>query len=168
MNDHDAAEPTGPELQWGTTPFDALSPEELRRQCERLYAATESLSSLARQLRAGGESHPFWRDGLGARAIEEGEQALEAARQGYSSGDIYDSYFRYARDLLFVERNPNIAPGSRWAICSTCKRMAGSTQNSFEGKACAEVIGHRTQGLLCTGVLRHVVWDDLRPQVERS
>jgi hypothetical protein len=61
------------ELPWGASPFDALSRDELIRHCQRLYAATDRLTSLARQFREGYGAGPFWIEGSGGRAIEQGE-----------------------------------------------------------------------------------------------
>ena len=157
------------ELPWGASPFDALSRDELIRHCQRLYAATDSLTALARQLREGYGAGPYWTEGSGGRAIEQGEQALNAARQDYREGDIYYSFFRYARDLLFVARPGGPSLGGRWCVCPVCKEMVGSpVGQSFEGQTCAEVIGHLKDGQACTGVLRKLAWADLKPVAPQS
>lgn len=151
-------------LEWGQTPFDELSREELQRQCQRLYAAAESLTSIVKMCQAGQEYNLFWTRGPGGRALEQGEQALEAARQDFHRGDIYDSFFRYACDLLFTPRKPHLRMGKEWVVCSQCAQMVGSLETNYSGRNCADVASWRPEGQApCSGVLRPLEWSDLAP-----
>jgi len=151
-------------LEWGQTPFDELSREELQRQCQRLYAATESLTSVVKMCQAGQEHNLYWMHGPGGRALEQGEQALEAARQDYHRGDIYDSFFRYACDLLFSRRKPQLRLHKEWVVCPQCAQMVGSLETNYSGRACGEVASWRPEGEpRCSGVLRPLEWSDLAP-----
>lgn len=151
-------------LEWGQTPFDELSREELQRQCQRLYAATESLTSVVKMFQAGQERSPYWTRGPGGRALEQGEQALEAARQDFHRGDIYDSFFRYACDLLFTRRKPHLRLQREWAVCPKCAQMVGSLETNYAGRLCRDVASWALGGKTpCSGVLRPLEWGDLAP-----
>jgi len=148
------------ELPWGCTPFDELSHEQLREQCCRLYAATESLTSTLAQFRLGNEQTLYWSSGSGGKAMEEGEQALVAARQGYESSTIYYAFFRYARDLLFQGR-PGLRIGGDWDICDACGQMLSTLDETKPtGLPHLKVMGGFGT---CKGVLRKLQWSDLKP-----
>lgn len=158
-----AAAPEKKELVWGTTPFDAMSRDELLRQCQRLYVATESLTSMAHLFRHGNESSPFWTEGSGGRALEYGSQALNAARDGYEHGDIYDSFFRYARDLLFTDK-PGMELGGQWTICPECGQMFGGSDALNDIGQPHKVAARWGE---CEGIMRRVQWEDFRPWPEK-
>ena len=148
-------------LRWGETPFTGLSPDELMRHCQRLYAACESMASCLAVSRAGSSEHnPYWGPGgAGGRALEQGEQALKAANAGIDKESIYRSFFRYARDLLF-EPNGSTQIGFGWHVCSACGTMVGA-----RGDKPGELIGRRCEWTTdCKGELRLITWDDLKPR----
>ncbi len=166
--------PQSPELDFGQTPFDNLSREELIRHCQRLYAATESLTSAMAVQKCSDELSPFWTTGTGGRALEQGEQALAAAQQGYDPSVIYRAFFRYARDLLFQDKPP-IRIGHGWDVCPECGAMVSTMTDGVRdtGKRCEEVwgappisepMGGGRSG--CQGMLRPLEWADLTPVTE--
>lgn len=148
------------EPEWGQTPFDECTREELIQHCARLYSATAALSSAAQMIQ---DKSLFWTQGSGAEALEKGRQALERARNGFDAGEIYYAYFRYAGDLLFTEA-PGLRIRSGWVVCPVCKQMAstfGGDRNA--GKTCSEVLSGK-----CSGTLRELSWDDLKPAAAES
>lgn len=141
-------------LEWGQTPFDECTREELIQHCARLYSATTALSSVAQMVQ---DESLFWTKGSGAVAVEKGRQAIESAQNGYEAENIHNAYLRYAADLLFAE-TPDLEVRNGWVICSVCKQVVSSCGGSSNaGKACREVIP-----LGCTGVLHELSWDDLK------
>lgn len=148
------------QLEWGQTPFDECSREELIQHCARLYAATSALSSVAMMLN---DKSVFWKEGIGGDAIEKGRQALELARNGYTDENIYRAYLRYAGDLLFIDA-PGLEVRYGWALCPTCGQMASSRGgHSNAGKLCRDVLPGT-----CAGVLRKLSWEDLKPEAATS
>lgn len=154
-------------LKWGETPFDSLSREELLRHCQRYYAACESMVSCLAIIKSGDEYHrgkganPYWGfGGSGAHALEQGEQALDAARVGIDRESIYRSFFRYARDLLFESKGA-MRLGFDWHICPICKVMVGPVGR--RGEEAPSIIGQPCDGTRdCKGVYRLITWDDLK------
>ncbi|HEJ2342242.1 TPA: hypothetical protein ACWLUJ_005759 [Pseudomonas aeruginosa] len=143
------------ELEWGQTPFDECTREELIHHCARLYSATSALSSAAQMVQ---DKSRFWTQGSGAEALEKGRQALESARNGFDAENIYRAYFRYAGDLLFSEA-PGLEIRTGWVVCPVCGQIAstfGGGSNS--GKMCSEILPGD-----CSGILRELSWDDLKP-----
>ena len=55
------------ELEWGQTPFDECTREELIQHCARLYSATSALSSAAQMVQ---DKSLFWTRGLGSNGTE--------------------------------------------------------------------------------------------------
>ncbi len=167
------------ELQWGETPWDNLTKEELLREVQRMYAALASLHSIIiMDLETGrllaehdgrpdpGKS-PYWgTGGVGGAALEMCRQIyarLEA--QGYDLGEnLYRSFYRYARDLLF-EPTEYMMVRPCWAVCSECGNMIGSSkgksENDLIGKPCADRPFGKPD---CKGVYRSLIWDDLKPK----
>lgn len=141
-----------PELQWGETPWDELSRDDLLREVQRMYAALVALNTTAGLCRFREEASPFWGTrGTGGRAIEHARQILEPLHAKYSSEQIFRSFFRYAVDLLFENL------GSQWAVCDQCGQMLGTVegQPSKIGEPCAPPFG-------CgKGVTRKLEWKDL-------
>ncbi|EPQ6932457.1 hypothetical protein ACUVZD_000100 [Pseudomonas aeruginosa] len=148
------------ELEWGQTPFDDCTREELIQHCARLYGATSALSSAAQMVQ---DKSLFWTQGSGAEALEKGRQALECARNGFDAENIYRAYFRYAGDLLFTE-TVGLQIRTGWVVCPVCEQMAsthGGDNNA--GKTCSEVVPGD-----CPGVLRALAWSDLKPASVKS
>lgn len=143
-------------IEWGHTPFDTLTPEELLRHCQRLYAACESMASCLAVSRVGDERSPYWGPtGSGAQALEQGEQALTAARAGFDRESIYRAFFRYARDLLFESKGA-MRLGFDWRMCTVCGQMWGCYQGGeLTGKPCTVKS--------CDGIYRPIEWDDIKP-----
>lgn len=142
-----------PELQWGQTPFDECSREELVQHCARLYSATTALSSVAKMVQGNG---PYWTRGSGAVALEKGRQALEKARNGFGDESFHCAYLRYAEDLLFADA-PGIGIRSGWVVCPVCDQMAAPAVGaSPAGRACGEIMPGG-----CHGTLRELMWSDL-------
>lgn len=143
---------------FGWTPFEDMSRDELVRQCQRLYAATSSLSYMGKMLRAGDEHGLYWAVGSGGRALEMGEQALAAADANHAEEATYDTFYRYAVDLLFEDK-PELALHSYWSVCPKCHDMLGSRRKADDcsGKVHKDV----TMGQ-CDGVMRPLTWHDLR------
>lgn len=147
------------ELEWGETPFDHMTNEELLFNAKRMYSALISLYSVARLSKGPSDNSAFWgKDGSGGIALEKGKQALGTIHEQYSNEDVYCSYFRYAVDLLFESNEYCI--GSRWAVCPKCGIMLGAGRNGKEqiGKACSSTV----MATGCDGVLRKIEWSDLQ------
>lgn len=148
-------------LDYGQSPFDHLSREELLLQCQRMYSATLSLVDVARNHRHGQEQSIYWTIGRGAKALEKGNQALAAAEQDFSDESIYYSFFRYANDLLFVDKaDLRVRPGL--VLCNTCSCYVGlsDSEPSPVGGKCSDFIPPNK----CDGILRNFEWSDLRPE----
>jgi hypothetical protein len=147
------------QLQWGQTPFDECTREELIQHCARLYSATSALSSVAGMLK---DNSGFWKHGTGGEAVEMGRQALELARNGYSDENICRAHLRYAGDFLFADA-PGLELRSGWILCPDCGHMMSSSGGpSKSGVACNSVFPGT-----CVGVLRDLSWDDLQPKVQK-
>ncbi|PBV09242.1 hypothetical protein CJU35_05135 [Pseudomonas aeruginosa] len=148
------------ELEWGQTPFDECTREELIQHCARLYSATSALSSAAQTIQ---DNSLFWTQGSGAVAVEKGRQALESARCGFDAENIYRAYLRYAGDLLFVDA-PGLEFRNGWVVCPVCEQMASTLGRGCNaGKTCSEILAGD-----CSGVLRELSWDDLMPVTVKS
>lgn len=172
-------------LNWGQTPWDALSREELLREVWKMFSALQSANSALLQIRdslfwnraglsesdtseqirkkienaAAGDL--YWGKGTAGSAISKIEQAL-CRTEKYSSEDIYRSFFRYADDLLFKRNGLRIGFG--WAVCPKCGTMVGETLDgeSAVGKTCDWKVGK------CGGILRPLEWSDLSPEKARG
>jgi hypothetical protein len=149
---------TRTDLEWGQTPWDRLSREELLREVQRYYAAlTETRSALAMQSNFA-PAASFW------SVIGSGGFALAMANSVLSRVDADDqacesafrSFFRYAYELLF----PDVPQRTHWAICDTCGRMVGHPE-SRAGVLCASATGAP-----CTGTMRAFTWEDLAPKLQ--
>lgn len=150
------------ELQWGETPWDGLSREELLREIQRMYAAVSAMHSALR-ITSRGETTGYWGPrGTGGEAIEMGRQITEPLREAYGGESVYRSFFRYALDLLF-ESPPSYRIGFGWAVCPVCGRMFGETPDgrSSVGARCADLYPAD-----CPGVLRKLEWADLEKSAE--
>lgn len=149
-------------LAFGETPFHKMTKKQLITVACQMYAAlsrTRSQLAISKETDALINPHntPYWgRSGMGGLALEMAVQALEAALFGYARENVYRAFFRYANDLLFDSTTYEI--GSGWMVCTACKTMLGSRHNR-RGMACREVFNSQ-----CTGVLRPLTWDDLKPE----
>lgn len=138
---------------------DALSSgatvDSLALQIESLFGMASSAKIEARAIAAE------WQTGLNARALEMGEQALAAARQGYNPDSLANAYFYFAQELLF-ESPPELTLGLNWHICPDCGAMvgAGAEAAHWTSKPHKEVIGYGN----CTGTFRQLTLDDLQPK----
>lgn len=140
------------QLEWGETPWDNLTKEELLREVQRMYCAVSSAYSVLLDYAGSDPSHPFWsKEGRGARTLEMCRQSL-ANLEDYEPDNMYRSFFRYAHDLLF-DSNPNAVLGFGWHICPKCGTMRGSKNDVLVGESCMEP--------KCNGVLRKLEWGDL-------
>jgi hypothetical protein len=149
------------ELKWGQTPFDELCRDELLRQCQRMFAATQSLTTALGFCKINAPGSPYWgTKGTGGTALEKGKQALEAAVRGYNGENIYCSFFRYANDLLFTEQT-GFEIGFGWDVCPKCGQMVGrgAPGKRHTGMACKDVL-HWGE---CDGIMRPLEWNDLKP-----
>lgn len=140
-------------LEWGQTPWDNLSREELLQHVQRLYAAVDAAKGALGLMANGGL---FWSaEGTGGRALAKVQQAEAQASDGYEAEEIYRCFFRYACDLLFE------GVGAGWDICPVCGQMLGATT---DGK---RVTGERCGNYLpkgCDGIFRPLAWEDLIPR----
>lgn len=145
-------------LKWGETPFDRLTPEEARLMMCRMYSAITCLRSCMRMARTANPESPYWgRNGSGGLAIAKADEVVEPLDQAYGSESIYRSFFRYADDLLFSGEKADT--GFQWSVCPKCKVMMGPGPDRprLDGQPC-----RGTQK--CDGVMRPLIWDDLKPE----
>lgn len=145
------------ELKWGETPFDHMTPEELRMACLRMYSACEAAHGSLVQLREGdewnlGRPNPYFRGhaGVGRRAISKLEQVLEPVKQAFGE-DVW-RYFRYADDLLFT------GVGSNWMKCPKCACFWGTVLDAKPSEKCPA----------CDGPLQPICWEDLKPKASEE
>jgi hypothetical protein len=148
------------DLEWGQTPWDDLSRDDLLREVRRMYAAIVALETVAKLCRVSDEASPFWSmRGTGGRGLEHARQILQPLHAAYGSESIFRSYFRYAVDLLFD------GLGVEWAVCDVCGQMLGGhlgadgSYKSVAGQPCASHLGRE-----CSGILRPLKWEDLQRQ----
>lgn len=144
-------------LEWGETPWDKKTREELLLDVKRMYGAIVALNSVCSLCKCGQEVSSFWsnEEGSGFRALELARQILEPIHKEYDSEDIYRSFFRYAYDLLFDGKM-----GFGWYVCDTCKRMIGRSQDkeTREGDWCMFPP--------CQGKYRKLTWQDMKPSIQ--
>ncbi|MCL4296283.1 MAG: hypothetical protein KJ077_11165 [Anaerolineae bacterium] len=147
-----------PELQWGQTPWDNLTREELLREVQRMYAAVQSLySEITVRKEMKPDSVYFAPDGAGGRAWERGHQIVEPLVEQYGD-QVYRAFFHYATDLLF---EPSAYHQPQRVICPECGEMWGGDTATFGlGKVHKFVEGRGE----CNGVLRRLKWADLHPE----
>lgn len=144
-------------LEWGQTPWDDLSRDELLREVQRMYAAMQALGSVVRMHQHGSPESPYWgARGVGGRALEMERQIVEPLNALYGDSALFRSFFRYALDLLFDSSVYEI--GSDWAVCPECGQMVGIRLDPASGRPCNSA-GLGKPG--CQGVLRPIQWSDL-------
>jgi hypothetical protein len=151
-------------LEWGQTPWDNLSREELLREVWRMYLALRATDTVMAQFQYGHEASPFWSPGgTGGKAAEMLRQILGPLHEQFSSGEMYDRFFRYAGDLLF-DGSTGYRTGHGWAICSVCGAMYAGAGEPPIGQSC----GSRPMGEPgCQGVFRLLQWEDFGRKPER-
>jgi hypothetical protein len=152
-------------LEWGESPFDNMTRDELIRHCQRLYMANERLQDVANLFRANDTENPFWKSGRGARAVEMGKQAVDLVKVGFDAESLHRNFFRFAADLLFEDR-PGLEIHSRWVACPKCGHVLVPAKESlrFDGVECKEVVPNTT----CDGLLRPIEWVDLTPTPKKT
>ncbi len=142
-----------PELQWGETPWDNLSREDLLREVQRMYAAVLSADG-ALSLCRGNERGGFWSasGGTGGRALAKCELARAWVESEYDHENVYRAFFRYAVDLLF---SPELGFG--WTACDGCDVLTGPMDGKpIVGQPCSECARQGRQS-----VRRPLEWRDL-------
>jgi hypothetical protein len=141
-------------LNWGETPWDHLSRDELLREVQRLYSALKSAQSEVRCSRLANPHSPYWTDpqGFGARVLAKVEMAIQKSEAAKcDSDDVYRQFFRYAVDLLFT---PEIGFG--WWICDVCGTMMGAPHEGQDRtRECYTPACNKAP-------LRPITWDDLK------
>lgn len=148
----------GKSLNWGETPWDNLTREELLRHVQRLYCAADAARSILHST-AAMQWGAYWsQEGSGGRALQKTEQACDIAVNGFNKEDIYRCFFRYAADLLFE------GLGAGWAVCPLCGQMIGKAGDGWPatGRKCSDFRNG------CDGVLRLLTWEDLDPAKQTS
>lgn len=151
------------ELQWGETPWDSLSREELLREVQRLYSAVQSARSVLAMLRQE-QRTGFWGwRGSGGTALDKAEQCVDRVETVFDRESIYRAFYRYADDLLFDCSQHDIGFG--WGLCPVCKITIGRGSDGLPtaGRLCAEYL---PKG--CPGILRPLTWEDLQPKKEEK
>jgi hypothetical protein len=140
-------------LQFGKTPWDGLSHEDLLRETQRMASALIRARSVLQQVCQGREESPYWRpDGLGGDALARIDQALVRYDEAGDWG-CYRAFFRYADSLLFAAGPMN----DPWWICDRCKGMQSPCGPDQAGASTCYRAG-------CEGqVLRPITWQDLAP-----
>jgi hypothetical protein len=146
------------DLNYGETPWDDMTKEELLFEVWRMYSALVS-SHTALALVSGPEPSPFWGrggtqagGGVGGAALDEIEMALGGLfEDDVYREQIYRAFFRYANDLLF---DPN--HGFRWMACDSCDNFIGPGGRDAP-------LPTKCGTAKCKGApLRPLCWDDLR------
>lgn len=142
-------------LEWGQTPWDDLSREELLREVQRMYVALSAARGVL-VVSALENPVPYWSQaGVGGRAITKVYKALSRL-ESFDSESVYRAFFRYANDLLFGEEEDG------WTICDQCEGMRASVlprEESQIGRPCPDCY---RKGI--TSVLRRITWEDLKPR----
>ena len=148
------------ELNYGETPWDNLSKDELLLEVKRMYSALDSSVMVLDQFKSSQKGHPYWKkDGTGGKAYEKCNQIMTKIHSEYDKENIFRSYFRYATDLLFDHREYKI--GFNWVICPICGSMIGDDKNEYNGKLCDDVMP-KLKTKNCNGIVRPIIWDDLK------
>lgn len=145
------------ELEWGETPWDNMSHEQLSREVQRMFSVLESAKSVLGILKVQtGEGSPFWgKQGSGGRALDRASQVIAPVYEEYDQESVYKAFFRYAPSLLF-----NVPDEEKWVICPECGEMwSGKNAMRYIGTACADHPVLQSGG--CKGMFRLLEWDDL-------
>lgn len=144
-------------LNFGQTPWDNLSREELLREVQRYHSALTSAASVLRLCNFASDNHGFWTEGSGGIAIEKAER-IKARLDGFNSESVFRSFFRYADDLLFE------GLGDGWVACGQCEVLWSQMGPVDPGpRYCNDC---KRKGI--ESLLRPITWDDLRPKGDMS
>lgn len=143
------------ELEWGQTPWQQMSREELERAMERAYfalvAADSVLSILKDTQVSSGLNMIYWGpNGRGGRALALTREVRRPYDEKYEDGQAYRSYFRTAHGLLFPGVEPN------WAVCSSCGRMTSASNDEQTAKQ----IGQKCYDAGCSGQQVWLTWEN--------
>lgn len=162
-------------LEWGQTPWDNLSREDLLKEVWRMWLVIERLNGLAldhvfyeKYNRGISDDTPieivspfYSKEGRGGAALEMARQVINPILEKYDQENVYRSFFRYSPDLLFKSEYRMIGAG--WTICPVCGVMIGDREGEYVGKPCRET---RFGKPVCDGVMRRLEWSDLkRPEM---
>lgn len=160
------------QMNWGETPFDNLSKDELLRACQMLFSALGSVETVLRMTMCENPDSLFWaNNSVGGATINKAQQALEKFSEGIDKDSIYRQFYRYADDLLFDCFQARI--GNKWVICDRCGRTIGAgrematalrADNPLLGLPCKDsVLGQIChKGDECDCTFRYLTWDDLK------
>jgi len=127
------------DLQWGESPWDDFTKEELLHELKMYYSALESARGLI-------DSSMAIRDSIGKhtkRVINKYHQVLT----GVTDTGAFKALFRYFDDVAFENLG-----GGKWKICDYEGRMCKSLYE-IEHMDCPNC-GHQ---------MRDLRWDDLNP-----
>lgn len=150
-------------MQWGQTPWDTMTKDELLREVQRMFSALESAKSVLGILKVQNEASSFWGiRGSGGRALERAAQVIDPIYETYDAESVYRSFFRYAASLLF-----DVADEEKWIICPTCGSMwSGKETMQYVGSACSAYPIESSS--TCMGILRPLEWKDLTKLEDHS
>jgi len=148
-------------LQYGQTPWDNLSREELLLNVQRMYAALTAAHSVMNLCRHS-ETTGFWdaKRGSGGKALALSAAVIGPVEEEYHSEEIYRCFFRYATQLLFSWELSDF----KWTACDTCPNFYGDDDHLAEelktlGKPCKDCLA---RGI--TTIRRKLEWKDLMPR----
>lgn len=134
---------------WGQTPWENLTKEELILECARMWSAVNHARSVLRQIRD--TNHPFWqKDGLGGQALLRSEEIMKDIPETEKN---YRAFGRYADSCLFEGTQ-------KWQICDNCQDMWARPGPRSDPGYCPGC--HHTQK--GEFLLRPLTLADLRPQ----
>ena len=138
------------ELNWGETPWDALSKDELLMEVRRMYSTISSCASILEMNKAIGPNSPYWGDsGTGGMALNKVHEVLSSLPD---DEHMYHNFFRYADDLLF--KNPSIK--RNWKACANGHITTPMRPESAADEKCD----------FCKETLKTMSWDILKPKAK--
>ncbi|MCB0257355.1 MAG: hypothetical protein KDI55_26840 [Anaerolineae bacterium] len=143
------------QLDWGQTPWDNLTREELLRTVQKMYITIETQNHVLSNIVQFRRHEPYWSGkGVGGRALEMARQIIQPVILEWEVESLYRSFYRYAEDLLF-DCSKHEQLGKNWAVCPKCGTMLGSADHF--GKPCWDTSN-------CDGIMRPLTWDDMKPK----
>lgn len=148
-------------LEWGQTPWDNMTKEQLLVEIWRMWETVSALNSICSMQRLVDTRHNsnnvYWgTDGVGGASMEMARQVITSVTDRFDSEEVYKAFFRTAGDLLF-EPNGYDKIGVGWVICRACQRIIGSKDDL--GQPCKIDKD-------CTGVYEQLRWSDIRPDMK--
>jgi hypothetical protein len=147
------------ELEWGQTPFDTMTHEELLLNAKRMFSAVRSARAELNLFKEGSTNEFYWGiNGSGGKTLEKLNQSLNPIYELYSPADIHSSFYRYADDLLFDSDIYKI--GNNWHVCPNCGIMISGRGVDYTNKTCKNVI---IGGQQCDVLIKPINWEDLKP-----